>query len=75
MSRILAAGRNGVAALVVAGVLGFGVAQTLARPAEAAEAGAVRACTTENCTNWCRSRYGPDAYGTCTSTGSCLCYL
>ena len=63
--------RRAVLAGVVAGSLGFGAVQALARPAEAQAA--ARACTAASCDDYCKSRYGPEAIGRCSTTGFCRC--
>ena len=68
MTRTTTRLRKGLLAAVVAGALGFGVAQALAAPAGAA---AANSCSDERCDAICVSR--GYAYGDC-STGACRCF-
>jgi hypothetical protein len=61
--------KNAAFAAVLASMLGFGAAQAMAAPAEAAEQ---RACNPQGCNASCEARFGEFAAGFCEG-GECFC--
>jgi len=70
MSGIVTKVRNGAVAASLFGALGFGAAQALATPAEAAKS---PTCSPGQCDKQCKAQYGSFAAGYCDPFGGCSC--
>ena len=70
MSAAIARMRNGLFALAMAGVLGFGASQALAAPSDP-----VRPpdCSPGQCDRQCKAQFGSFASGFCDPFGGCSC--